>query len=125
MSSTNIQEIVMGIFGDDKRQDERLDALENHIRDLTQSVQTNQADLAETRITLLGLQANLDDKVSAADVDPAIVKLNEDLATARQELEQASAAASESWAELQGGVNDAFERLRTSTRAAVERLKSA
>lgn len=115
----------MGIFGDDKRQDERLDALENHIRDLTQSVQTNQADLAETRITLLGLQANLDDKVSAADVDPAIVKLNEDLATARQELEQASAAASESWAELQGGVNDAFERLRTSTRAAVERLKSA
>jgi predicted nucleic acid-binding Zn-ribbon protein len=125
MSSTNIQEIVMGIFGDDKRQDERLDALENHIRDLTQSVQTNQADLAETRITLLGLQANVDDKVSAADVDPAIVKLNEDLATARQELEQASAAASESWAELQGGVNDAFERLRTSTRAAVERLKSA
>jgi predicted nucleic acid-binding Zn-ribbon protein len=125
MSSTNIQEIVMGIFGDDKRQDERLDALENHIRDLTQSVQTNQADLAETRITLLGLQANVDDKVSAADIDPAIVKLNEDLATARQELEQASAAASESWAELQGGVNDAFERLRTSTRAAVERLKSA
>jgi hypothetical protein len=47
----------MGIFGDDKLQDERLDALVNHIRKLTQTVQVNQADLVETRIAILGLQA--------------------------------------------------------------------
>ena len=76
----------MGIFGDDKLQDQRLDALENHIRKLTQTVQANQADLAETQIAILGLQAKVDEKISAADVDPTIVKLNEELATARQEL---------------------------------------
>ena len=113
----------MGIFGDDKLQDQRLDALENHIRKLTQTVQANQADLAETRIAILGLQARVDEKISAADVDPTIVKLNEELATARQELEKTSAAASESWAKLQGGVNDAFESLSTSMRSAYDKLK--
>ena len=113
----------MGIFGDDKLQDERLDALENHIRELTQTVQANQADLAETRIAILGLQARVDEKISAADVDPTIVKLNEELATARQELDKTSAAASESWAKLQGGVNDAFESLSTSMRSAYDKLK--
>lgn len=113
----------MGIFGDDKLQDERLDALENHIRELTQTVQANQADLAETQIAILGLQAKVDEKISAADVDPTIVKLNEELATARQELEKTSAAASESWAKLQGGVNDAFESLSTSMRSAYDKLK--
>ena len=113
----------MGIFGDDKLQDQRLDALEQHICELTQTVQGNQADLAETRIAILGLQAKVDEKISAADVDPTIVKLNEELATARQELEKTSAAASESWAKLQGGVNDAFESLSTSMRSAYDRLK--
>lgn len=113
----------MGIFGDDKLQDERLDALENHIRELTQTVQANQADLAETQIAILGLQAKVDEKISAADVDPSIVKLNEELATARQELDKTSAAASESWAKLQGGVNDAFESLSTSMRSAYDKLK--
>jgi hypothetical protein len=113
----------MGIFGDDKLQDERLNALENHIRELTQTVQANQADLAETRIAILGLHAKVDEKISAADVDPTIVKLNEDLATARQELEKASAAASESWAKLQGGVNDTFESLSKSVSSAYNRLK--
>ncbi len=112
----------MGIFGDDKLQDERLGALENHIRELTQTVQANQADLAETRIAILGLQARIDEKVSAADVDPTIVTLNEELATARKELEKSSAAASESWATLQSGVNDAFESLRQSVKSAHERL---
>lgn len=113
----------MGIFGDDKLQDERLDALENHIRELTQTVQANQADLAETQIAILGLQAKVDEKISVADVDPTIVKLNEELATARQELDKTSAAASESWAKLQGGVNDAFESLSTSMRSAYDKLK--
>jgi hypothetical protein len=113
----------MGIFGDDKLQDQRLDALEQHIRELTQTVQGNQADLAETRIAILGLQAKVDEKISAADVDPTIVKLNEELATARQELDKTSAAASESWAELQGGVNDAFESLSKSVSSAYDRLK--
>ena len=35
----------MGIFGDDKLQDERIAALENHVRTLTETVQANQADI--------------------------------------------------------------------------------
>ena len=113
----------MGIFGDDKKQDERIAALEDHVRALTETVQANQLDLAEGRIAILGLQAKVDEKISAADVDPTIVKLNEDLATARQELDKTSAAASESWAKLQGGVNDVFESLSTSMRSAYDKLK--
>ena len=113
----------MGIFGDDKLQDERIAALEGHVRELTQTVQANQADLAEAGIAMLKLQAEVDEKISATDVDPAVVDLNDELGKAREELERSKAAASDSWATLQTGVNDAFESLRTSVRAAYDRVK--
>lgn len=115
----------MGIFGDDKLQDERIAALESHIRELTQTVQANQADLVEARIAILKLQAEVDEKVSATDVDPAIVELNEELGKAREELEQSKAAASDSWATLQGNINNAFESLSTSVREAYDQVKKA
>ncbi len=115
----------MGIFGDDKLQDERITALENHIRILTETVQANQADLVEGRIAILALQAKVDEKVSSTDVDPAIVKLNQDLGVARQRLEESSAAAAESWATLQSGVRDAFEGLRQSMSQATDQIKKA
>jgi CII-binding regulator of phage lambda lysogenization HflD len=115
----------MGIFGNDKLQDERIAALEEHIRVLTETVQANQADLAKIWIEILALEAQVDEKVSASDVDPTIVKLNEDLATARKELEKSSAAASESWATLQSGVRDAFKALRSSVNKAHDQIKKA
>ena len=113
----------MGIFGYDKKQDERIAALEGHVRKLTETVQAVQADLAQGHIAILELQAKTDEKVSAADVDPAIVKLNKDHGEARTELDKASAAASEGWAELQDGVRDSFENLRTSVQQAYDRIK--
>ena len=115
----------MGLFGDDKRQDEQIAALEEHLRILTETVQANQVDLIEGRIALLALQAQIDEKVSAADVDPTIVQLNEELTTARDQLDEATAAASESWATLQQGVRDAFETLRISVRQAAERIQQS
>jgi hypothetical protein len=115
----------MGIFGDDKLQDERIAALEEHVRALTEAVQASQADLVEGRIAILKLQAQVDEKVSASDVDPTIVKLNEDLANARKELDKSSAAASESWATLQSGVRDAFDSLRSSVNKAYDQIKKA
>ena len=115
----------MGIFGDDKLQDERIAALEGHVRELTQTVQANQADLVEARIAILMLQAEVDEKISATDVDPAIVDLNDELGKAREELERSKAAASESWTTLQTGVNNAFESLRTSVREAYDKAKKA
>ena len=113
----------MGIFGDDKLQDQRIAALEGHVRGLTQTVQANQADLVEARIAILKLQAEVDEKVSATDVDPAIVDLNKQLGKAREELERSKATASESWATLQGDVNNAFESLRTSVKEAYDKVK--
>ena len=115
----------MGIFGDDKRQDERIAALEDHVRTLTETVHANQVDLAAGHIAILSLQAKIDEKISATDVDPTIVKLNDELATARKELDKASAAASESWATLERGAQNAFESLRTSVREAADRLKES
>lgn len=115
----------MGIFGDDKLQDERIANLETHVRTLTQTVQANQADLVEARIAILGLKAEVDEKISVTEVDPAIAQMNEKLGTTRVELEKASAAASDSWATLQGGVNDALESLRTSMSKAYEQVKDA
>jgi len=112
----------MGIFGNDKEQDARIEALEGHVRLLTEILQETQGDLARGRIAILALKAQVDEKVSAEDVDPTIVKLNEDLAVARKQLDKSSAAASESWNELQGGVREAFATLRTSVDKAYDRI---
>lgn len=112
----------MGIFGNDKEQDERIEALEAHVRLLTQIVQETQGDLARSGIAILALKAQVDEKVSAEEVDPAIVKLNDQLATARVELEKSSTAASEGWNELQGGVRDAFKTLRKSVDQAYDKF---
>lgn len=113
----------MGIFGDDNLQDERIAALERHVRILTETVQTNQVDLASCWISILALQAQVDEKVSASEVDPTLGKLNQQLGEARTQLEAASAAAEESWATLQDGVRSSFETLRTSVREASDRIE--
>ena len=42
----------MGLFGDDKRQDDRLDSLESHVRIVTEAVRENQLDIATSQIAL-------------------------------------------------------------------------
>ena len=113
----------MGIFGDDKLQDQRIAALERHVRALTETVQANQVDLAAGWIAILALQAQVDEKVSSSDVDPTLAELNQKLAAARKQLGESSAAASESWATLQTSVRDVFEQLRTSVNQAADRIK--
>ena len=99
----------MGLFGDDKRQDERLDALEAHIRVLTESAQQNELDIAETQITLMEtksvvgqLQDQVGQKLSVDEIDPMLGKLNEQLGSARDRLNEVSRAADESWVTLHG-----------------------
>jgi hypothetical protein len=104
-------------------QDKRLDALEMHIRVLTQTVQANQVDIAAAWIAILALQVQVDEKISESDVDPTIGKLNEELSAARTKLQESSAAASEIWATLQDGVRQSFETLRTSVNDATDRIK--
>jgi hypothetical protein len=124
----------MGLFGDDKRQDERLDALEQHIRVLTETVQQNQLDIAGCRIGILAIEAQievaaeaiqkrLDEKISADEVDPIVQELNTKLGQARQRLEESSQAAEETWSTLQRGMRESFKKLRSSVDEAAESAK--
>ena len=115
----------MGLFADDKHQDERLDALEAHVRDLTESTHQIQLDLASGRIAIIQLQAKIDEKISPEDVDPTLIELNDSLAEARKRSQEISAAAKESWATLQSGAREAFEKLRSSVEKASLRLEQA
>jgi hypothetical protein len=113
----------MGLFGDDNLQDARLDALEAHVRRLTEMLQENQIELFATQIAALALQAQIDEKVSADDVDPVIAELNTGLGQARERAQAAQAAASESWATLQDGAQSAADTMRASVAAARSRLQ--
>jgi len=124
----------MGWFGNDKEQDSRLDALEGHVRLLTDAVQQNQLDVAASQIAILGIQAEieaavgvlqerLEQKVSVGDVDPVLAQLNTDLGLARERLEESSQAAEDTWFALQGGLQDAFTTLRKSVEEASESAK--
>ena len=124
----------MGLFGDDARQDERLDALELHVRAVTEAALQNQLDVAECRIGMMAIQAEieaaveaiqeqLEGKVSTGEIDPAINELNQELGMARERLEESSQAAVDTWATLQDGLFESFETLRESVSKAAESAK--
>ena len=120
----------MGLFGDDTRQNERLDALELHVRAVTEAVLQNQLDVAEARIGMMAiradvqaLQGELEGKVSAGEVDPVFGELNRELGAARDRLEESSQAAAETWATLQDGLFESLETLRDSVDEAAESAK--
>ena len=112
----------MGIFSHFEEQEERLNALEDHVRFLTEVVQQNEIDLAAGLVALLALQAQIDEKVSASDVDPVMKEINEQLGVARDQYQRAAAAASESWATMQSGVRDSLATLRASAERARKQL---
>ncbi len=113
----------MGLFADDELQDERLDALEEHVRRLTEMVQMNQLDLIAGQIIALALQAQIDGKVSTDDVDPVISELNSGLGQAREKAAAAAEAASDTWGTLQDGARSAASTLRDSLAEAKSRLE--
>jgi uncharacterized protein (DUF342 family) len=109
----------MGLFGDDKLQDQRLDSLEAHIRKLTETVQNIQADLAAGQIALMVVQLQLDEKISADEVDPTLIELN----TKCKRMEEAKEAGEESWKMLESGASESFKKLGQSINQAFDRLK--
>lgn len=113
----------MGLFGNDDQQDERLDDLEVYLRGLTEVVQQNALDVSQLRVNLISIRAQIENKLSSDDVDPAIIALNEQIGVARVELEKTSQAASESWSTLQAGAQDALAILRTSVAQASDRIE--
>ena len=113
----------MGIFGNDKEQDARIDALESHVRAISEAIQQTQLDVMKVNISLIRTERLLGDKIATADVDPGIVALNEQLGVAREEYEKMSAAAEESWTTLHAGASEALATLRSSVEEAAARVQ--
>ena len=104
----------MGLFGNDKEQDARLEAIEYHVRLVSDALQQGQLDIATLTVKVIGLQSQLGDKLSEDDFDPSVIALNEQLAVARVEIGKVAVAATESWSSLHSGASDALSTLRTA-----------
>ena len=104
-------------------EDVRVDILEQHVRSMTRALQETQVTMAGQTIALLVLDAELRQKVSTADVDPAIQEINQKLGEARVQMQQAAEQTQEAWGAAQKEANTAFEALQHSAAALTERLK--
>jgi len=119
----------MGLFGNDKEQDDRLSSMEEWLQGLTGVVQKNHLATSQLRIDLLQLQSsvkklqsNVSEKLSEEDFDPAVIQLNDQLAKARVKYEEAKSAAAENWTSLQNNAMQALEDLDRQLQEADERM---
>jgi hypothetical protein len=112
----------MSLFGNDKAQDARLDAIEDWLQDLTAVVQKNHLATSQLRIELMELQSGVDEKLAKEDFDPTIMQLNDHLAQARVKYEAARSAAAENWSSLQQGAMQALEELDQELQDAADRM---
>ncbi len=112
----------MGIFGNDKEQDARIDAIEEWLQGLTAVVQKNHLATSQLRIDLMQLQSGVESKLAEGDFDPAIMQLNDQLANARVKYEEAKASAASNWASLQENSMLALEELDRELQAAADRM---
>ena len=101
----------MDLFGI-KEHDERHDEVERQLRRLIEQVAQLSIDLGVTRTELRRLSMTVEGKVSDADVDPAIVALNEGIKEARVKLAAAQDAAEENWAAVNDELSEAIDALR-------------
>ena len=101
----------MGIFGNDREQDRKIDGMEEWLQGLTRIVQQHKLELVELKLEVKSLQAQMGEKVSARDVDPSIVRFNDRLAEARELARQASQSADENWRSLQEKAMSALDEI--------------
>lgn len=101
----------MDLFGI-KEHDERHDEVERQLRRLIEQVAQLSIDLGVTRTELRRLTLKVEGKVGEADLDPAIVSLNEGIKDARIKLAAAQEAAEEQWAAVNDELSEAIDSLR-------------
>jgi hypothetical protein len=114
---------MMGIFGRDSEQDDRLDAIERQLRRLTEQVGELSIDLGVTRMELLKTRVEVGKSVKEADLDPSFGMLNESLVETRARLSESKDAADDAWATLQESSDDALATLRAGIDDAWSRLE--
>jgi len=119
-----IGEYAMSIFGADKEQDQRLDAIEEHLRTLTDDLARARLGIAGNRAVVLGLQATIEEKLQADDFDPAIMEFSEQLGKARVVFGQVEAATNEQWVAMQGQLSESLDAAEAFLEEAAEKLNS-
>ena len=111
----------MGIFTHFKEQDARLEALEEHVRQISEALQKSQIDLTRQEIMVMSLQSQLERKVSTEDIDPGITALNKEIAEVRNQYNKLSSAASDSWSKIYSAVSDSVEKIRAKVEQAANK----
>ncbi|MGI9586070.1 MAG: hypothetical protein ACR2N7_10820 [Acidimicrobiia bacterium] len=92
--------------------DDRHDAVELQLRRLIEQVAQLSIDLGVTRTDMRRLYLEVQGKVDDADVDPAIVALNEGIKNTRDKLAAAQEAAEDNWATTNEQLTEAVDELR-------------
>ena len=107
----------MDLFGL-KEHDERHAEVERRIRYLLEQVAQLTIDLGEAHADIRRLQREVDSKVSAADVDPALTALDEGLADARSKLGAAQSASEDGWSDVYSQLETSIGNVRDAVDAA-------
>ena len=118
--------MALGVTGRDSLeylQDNRLAALERHVRAGLGALQEAQVALVAHTAMLLALDRELRKKVETSEVDPAIRELNAKLGAAREEMQRTAAASAEAWNVAQDEANKTFDALRKTAADVSERLQ--
>lgn len=101
----------MDLFGLQEH-DDRHNEIERRLRRLIEQVAQLSIDLGVTRTQLRALSLDVAGKADTADIDPALIALNDGIKDARVKLAAAAEAADESWNELGDELADAIEEMR-------------
>lgn len=97
----------MDLFGL-KEHDEQHAETERVLRRLVEQVGQLSIDLGQTRAELRKLYLRVEGKVDVADVDPALIGVNQALSDARAKLDQVAAAAEDQWDALTDQLDEAI-----------------
>jgi chromosome segregation ATPase len=101
----------MDLFGL-KEHEQQHEQVERHLRRLVEQVAQLTIDLGETRMQLRELALEVQGKVSADEVDPSVVELNEGIKRAREQLGETQEAAEDAWGELSDELDESVQNLR-------------
>ena len=100
----------------------RIELLEERVRMSTEVLRETQIALANNTLMLAALAEEVNQKVSAEEVDPSIRELNTRISQARQQANKVVNEGFEVWDKAQSDTQQAFEKLQKSVASAIEQL---
>lgn len=109
----------MDLFGLKAHEEEHSDT-HLALRRLVEQVSQLTINLGQTRVELRKLSLKVEGKVGLDDVDPAILGINEALASARVKLAEVAEAAEENWNALSEQLEEAVDDINEQSQALAE-----